>query len=294
MRLSYKIFFFLSPLLFYINLYAESHIPPQAAIVVDVKTDEVLYSSNADCKTQPASLTKIMSLFIAFKALKRGKITQQTMMRVSHHAASQKPSSLRLKPGEYISCRNVILAMITKSANDASVVLAEHIAGSEKNFVKIMNREARILRMNSTIFYNASGWKDKRQITTAKDLAKLSKAIMKKFPEFFHLFATKKFIYKNKIYANHNKLLGERGGIKIYGIKTGYVCASGFNISIAASKGKEKIIAIVLGGKTAQKRDAEVEWLISCAFNKLNAKSVRISKKRKSILSRVIELTQKK
>lgn len=256
--------------------------PLQAYVAVDAKSGNILYAKNADCRTQPASLTKIMLLYVTFRELNRGKLKLNTMMRVSHHAAAQKPSSLKLRAGEYISCRNAILAVVTKSANDAAVVLAEHIAGSEARFVRMMNTEARRLKMYSTVFRNASGWKDQRQLTTARDMVKLSKALMQRYPDLFKIFSTQRFRYKNITYANHNKLLGQQSGIKVDGIKTGYVRESGFNISTSAVKGNDRIIVVVLGGKTAKKRDAETKWLIHCAFNKLNAMKI-FARKRNSL-----------
>ena len=264
--------------------------PLQAAIVVDVKTGEVLYSNNADCKTQPASLVKVMSLFIAFHALSRKKIKSHTMMKVSHHAASQRPSSLGLKANQLISCRDAVLAMITKSANDASVVLAEHIGGTEARFVQIMNAEARRLSMNCTQFVNSSGWKDRRQAMTARDVAKLSLTIIRKYPKFFTLFSTKNFKYNGINYRNHNHMLGEKNGVRIDGIKTGFVYASGFNISVSASKGNKRIIVVVLGGRTAKKRDDEVRQLIDYAFHKLERRQMKRIQDNRSIFTRIRDL----
>lgn len=273
-------FAWIFPVLFFFNTYSSvEYTPLQSYIAVNASNGDIIYAKNADCKTQPASLTKIMLLYITFKELSRGKIKLTTMMKVSYHAASQKPSSLNLRAGEFISCRDAILAVVTKSANDAAVVLAEHIAGSERKFVAMMNEEAKALKMHSTVFCNSSGWKNAKQLTTARDMVKLSKAVMKKYPRFFKIFSIKKFKYKDRIYTNHNKLLGEYDGIKIDGIKTGYVYASGFNISTSAKKGKDRIIVVVFGGKSAQKRDLETKWLLHCAFNKLNLTRI-IARKR--------------
>jgi D-alanyl-D-alanine carboxypeptidase len=279
MKLRRYFFFFL---VFFISTFSFQNTfsePLKSAIVVDANTRDVLYCHNADKTTQPASMAKIMSFYIAFKALKQGKIKQNSLITVSKYAVSQEPCKLGLKAGSTISVRDAILGMMTKSANDASVALAEHIAGSEENFVKMMNQEAKRLGMNSTVFFNASGWKNSKQLTSARDMAKLSLAVMKDFPQYYHLFSTKQFHYKGKRYANHNKMLGEKGDIKIDGLKTGFLCASGFNIAVSAKKGTVRLIVVVCGGKTPQKRNQRVEWLLSLAFNKLAKKRCVYHKK---------------
>lgn len=265
-------FFFFFVLSFIFNfqcLFSESL---RSYIVVDFNAGEVLYSSNADKTTQPASLAKVMSFYVAFKALKQGRIKQETPLAVSKYAASQPPCKLGLPAGSAIAVRDAILGMMTKSANDASVVLAEGIAGSEENFAKMMNKEAKRLRMNSTVFYNASGYKNIKQLTSARDMAKLAVGIMKDFPQYYPLFSTKQFHYKGKRYANHNKILGERGGITVDGLKTGFVCASGYNIIVSAKKGTDRLVVVVCGGATSQKRNQQVEYLLSQGFNKLAKK----------------------
>ncbi len=258
------------------NIFGE---PLKSAIVVDANTRDVLYCHNADKTTQPASMAKIMSFYIAFQALKQRKIKQNSLITVSKYAASQEPCKLGLKAGSTISVRDAILGMMTKSANDASVALAEHIAGSEEKFVKMMNQEARRLGMKSTVFFNASGWKNSKQLTSARDMAKLSLAIMKDFPQYYHLFSTKQFHYKGKRYAHHNSMLGEKGDIKIDGLKTGYVCASGYSVAVSAKKGTDRLVVVVCGGKTPHKRNQQVEWLLSLAFNKLAKKRCTYHKK---------------
>jgi D-alanyl-D-alanine carboxypeptidase len=161
--------------------------------------------------------------------------------------------------------------MVTKSANDASVVLAEGLGGgSEGKFVQTMNKEARRLHMNSTVFCNASGWKNPAQLTTARDMAKLARALLREYPTYYRIFSTKNFHYKGQKFTNHNTLLGDQGGMRIDGIKTGYVAASGYNIAVSATRGTDRLIVVVLGGKNARKRNATVEWLLSCGFNKLS------------------------
>lgn len=250
-------------------LVATSKEPPKASIVINYSSGEIIYCSNPNVRTQPASMTKMMTLMLLFKAIKEGKITQNSLIHISKHAASQKPSKMGLKCGEVITVKNAILALITKSANDVAVAVAELLGGSEKRFVKMMNREARRLGMSSTVFRNPSGWKDSEQLTTVKDMVKLSRALIREYPEFFHLFSKKGFYYRGKYYNNHNHLLGESGGVVIDGLKTGFVCASGYNIAVTAKKGCERVVVVVVGGKTAKKRDKLVRWLLTCAFNKM-------------------------
>ncbi len=279
-------FLFFSVFLLFQDVLCKS--PLSSAIVVDTNTREVLYSSNANGTTQPASLAKVMSFYIAFKALKAGKIKFEDQIKISSKAANQEPCKLGLKAGTTITVRNAILGMLTKSANDASVALAEHIAGTEATFVKMMNSEAKRLRMRSTIFCNPSGWKNNKQQTSARDLAKLSIAVMKDFPQYYYLFSTRTFRYKGKSYKNHNSMLGEKGDIKIDGLKTGFVCASGYNIAVSAKKGTDRLLIVVCGGKSPEKRNKQVEWLLSSAFNKLAKRksidnNIKTIKKRKAI-----------
>ena len=250
--------------------YAVAQIPAKASIVVNTATGEVLHADNVDRKIQPASLAKMMTLHLLFKKLKERGISFNTRMRVSKNATMQRPSVLGLKEGEQITCRDAVLAQITKSANDVSIVIAEHLAGSVENFVKTMNKEARALGMNATTFVNPSGWKNDRQLTTARDIARLSMAIQREHPRYFKLFSTGFFKYKGKTYQNHNSLLGKRAGMAVDGIKTGYVQPSGLNVAVSAQKEGKRLVAVVLGEPSAKKRDAKVEQLLSCAFDKIS------------------------
>lgn len=270
------------------RVYIIKKIPPKASIVADAKTGEILYASNPDIRTQPASMTKMMTLKLVFKALREKKITQNTIIRISAHAAEQKPSKIGLKKGDYITVRDAILALIIKSANDVAVALAEHVGGSEKRFVCMMNNEARRLRMHSTTFCNASGWKNTSQLTTVRDMLKLSRALISEYPEFFPLFSKKVFYYRGKCHKNHNHLLGENGGITVDGLKTGFVCASGYNIAVTAKKGHERVIVVVVGGRTADKRDALVQWLLACSFNKLAERRCLAENKRRSCAGKLL------
>ncbi|MCR5224816.1 MAG: D-alanyl-D-alanine carboxypeptidase [Alphaproteobacteria bacterium] len=243
--------------------------PVNAAMIVNANTGEIIYSYNADKKTQPASLTKMMTLMLTFKALKQKKIRADSVITISANAASQKPCILGLKVGQKITVRNAILALITKSANDIAVALAEYIGKTEQRFVRMMNQEARRLHMTSTTFVNPSGWKNPRQLTTVRDMAKLSRALINEYPAYYHLFATKQFSYNNKVMRNHNMLLGKRGSYLVDGIKTGFVTASGYNLAASATNGQTRLIAIVLGGKTRQLRDKQVDALLRRGFSKI-------------------------
>jgi len=251
-----------------------SDTPVKAAFVMDARTGRYVGGYNEDVQTQPASLTKMMTLLLTFKALKNRKIKLNSKLKISKNAASQQPCKLGLKAGEKITVRNAILALVTKSANDIAVALGEFIAGNENTFVYLMNKEARRLNMRSTVFMNSSGWKNPKQLTTARDMAKLARALVRSYPRYYHFFATKKFSYKRASIKNHNKLLGSRNGIVIDGIKTGYVAASGYNLAASAKKGKRRLIVVALGGETAKKRDREVDRLLKKGFSMKRGKSM--------------------
>lgn len=259
-------YFFVFCFLFFCNLKASS--PVFCAIVSDMKTGKVFYEKNSTKKMQPASLAKMMTLLLTFKALRENKIKPNTLIRFSKKAAGQSPSKLGEYVGRKISVRQAILALITKSANDVAVALAEHVGGSEKQFVKMMNKEARDLKMFSTHFENSSGLHNSKQLTTARDMLRLSRVLLTKYSGYYHLFSTKKFLYKNKYLYNHNKLLGKKNGIIIDGIKTGFVNASGFNLAASAKKGNQRLIVVVLGGVSSKYRDKCVAELFKKGFNK--------------------------
>jgi D-alanyl-D-alanine carboxypeptidase len=251
--------------------------PPTAFVVVNPHGGAILFSHNCDLKTQPASLTKMMTLFITFRLLKKKVISLDSMIKISPTAAAQKPCKLGLKARDAVSVRNAILAMVTKSANDAAVALAEYLAGgSMPRFVALMNREAKRLKMTSTVFRNPSGWKNPEQLTTARDMAKLSRALMMECPNYYSFFSTKRFYFKKKWYENHNKLLGIRNGIIVDGIKTGFLTASGYNVAISARHGKDKLIVVILGEKNARQRDFHVTALLREGFIKLSRNKKRL------------------
>ena len=245
--------------------------PKYAAIVIDGNTGKVLHSYKADATRFPASLTKIMTLYILFDYLKKGRLTNNTKFYVTSHAAGQPPSKLGLKKGSHIRVKNIIGALVTKSANDVAATVAENIAGSEAKFARMMTRKARSLGMFNTVFKNASGLPHRAQKTTARDMAKLSMRIMNDFPRYAKSFKTRKFKYGRKAYRNHNGLLYSYKGTE--GIKTGYTRASGFNLTSSVKRGKKHLIAVVMGGKSARSRNAEMRRLLNKNFPRAVASS---------------------
>ena len=239
--------------------------PPYASIVVDANSGKVMEAVNADSPRYPASLTKIMTLYLLFERLEAGKIKLSTEMPVSAHAAAQAPSKLGLKPGQSIDVATAIRAIVTKSANDVAVIVAEAIAGDEITFAKQMTAKARALGMKHTNYHNASGLPDEHQRTTARDQAILGRAIQDRFPKYYHYFSTRYFTYSGKRMRNHNHLLGRVKGVD--GIKTGYIRESGFNIVTSVHRGSRHIVAVVFGGRSASARDARVKSLIANNIN---------------------------
>lgn len=234
--------------------------PPYAAVVIDANSGQVLHNANADSLRHPASLTKIMTLYLLFEQVEAGKLRLDSRLEVSDHAAQQAPSKLGLRPGQSISVEDAIRALVTKSANDAAVVVAEAIAGDEESFARMMTRKARALGMSRTVYANASGLPDEDQLTTARDQATLGRAIQDRFPRQYRYFATPAFVYRGYAMRNHNKLLGRVQGVD--GIKTGYTRASGFNLVTSVRRGPRHIVAVVLGGPSGAARDARMRMLI--------------------------------
>jgi D-alanyl-D-alanine carboxypeptidase len=231
----------------------------KAAIIVDANTNNVLYSQSADVLRSPASLTKIMTLYVLFAYMRAGRVTMDTDFKVSQHASSQSPTKLNLKPGSTIKVRDAIQALVTKSANDAAAVIAENLGGSESHFARIMTQTAKNLGMKNTTFRNASGLPNNEQLTTARDMAILAMHVMRDYPEYYGSFATKYFTYKGRRYRNHNRLLfGYRG---TDGIKTGYTRASGFNLTASVHRDNKHLVGVVLGGRTGASRDAAMRAL---------------------------------
>jgi len=237
-----------------------------AAIVFDANSGKVLFSKNADAERYPASLTKIMTLYILFEELEAKRLTLSTKLPVSANAARQPPSKLGIKAGGSIKVEDAILALVTKSANDVAVVVAEGIGGSVSGFAARMNRTARALGMNSSTFRNPHGLPDGGQVTTARDLVRLAQAMQDRFPNYYPYFSKRSFTFRGTRIRNHNRLLGSVEGVD--GIKTGYTRASGFNLVTNVNRDGRHIIAVVMGGKTASKRDAHMRSLIAKYLSK--------------------------
>jgi D-alanyl-D-alanine carboxypeptidase len=235
-----------------------------AALIVDGATGKVLYARNEDAERHPASLTKMMTLYLLFEALKAGKLTMQTPMPVSRHAAAQKPTKLYLKPGETISVETAIRAIVVRSANDVAVVIAEALGGTESHFAEMMTRKARQFGMKETNYHNASGLPDPLQISTASDLAVLARHLAYDYPQYFHYFALPGFTYKGTWYPTHDNLIGHYEGAD--GIKTGYIGASGFNLVSSVVRDGVHILGVVMGGRTAARRDREMMRLLDQTF----------------------------
>lgn len=245
--------FYIILLIANISLGANKQAIKLSSLVMDADKGTILHAINADSPRSPASLTKIMTIYLTFEALKKGYISPETEMKVSKLAASRPQTNIGLKAGEKIKVKDAIIALIVRSANDAAVVLAEHLGGTEERFSRMMTKKARMLGMSKTFFKNASGLPAKGQITTAYEMAKLSLAMKKNFPELYPLFSVTSFKYKTREYVSHNKLT--KNYINVDGIKTGYTAASGFNLVSSVNSQDKRLIGVVLGGNTAKERD---------------------------------------
>jgi D-alanyl-D-alanine carboxypeptidase len=239
----------------------ESYSPQFASIIVDGNSGAVLASNNPDGSRHPASLTKIMTLYLLFERLESGKMKLDTEMDVSEHASEQAPTKLGLRPGQTIKVEDAIKGLVTRSANDAAVVIAEAIGGDESDFAKLMTRKARALGMTRTVYRNASGLPDDDQVTTARDQSTLGRAIQDRFPRYYRYFSTSVFNYHGQSIRNHNHLLGSVEGID--GIKTGYTRASGFNLVTSMRRGNRHLVGVVLGGRSGGSRDAIMRNLLA-------------------------------
>lgn len=231
-----------------------------AGIVIDANTGRTLYDSSADSARYPASLTKMMTLYMIFEALDAGRIKKDTRVPFSRHAAARPPTKLGVGAGKSVSVETVIYGLVTKSANDAAAAVGELLAGSESGFARQMTAKARQLGMNRTVFQNASGLPDPNQKTTARDMAILGIALREHFPHYYDYFSTRSFTFGKTRMGNHNKLLGRVKGVD--GIKTGYTRASGFNLVSSVKTGGRSIVAVVMGGRTGASRDAQMAKLI--------------------------------
>src|SRR5246127_663684 len=239
----------------------DDYSPKFSSIIVDGNSGTVLTANSPDGLRHPASLTKMMTLYLLFERLDAGRMKLDTEMPISEHAADQDPTKLDLHPGQTIRVEDAIKGLVTRSANDAAVVIAEAIGGSEDEFAKIMTRKARALGMSRTTYRNASGLPNDEQVTTARDQAILGRAIQDRFPRYYRYFSTQTFTFRGHSISNHNHLLGNVEGVD--GIKTGYTRSSGFNLVTSMHRGNRFLVGVVLGGRSSGSRDAIMRGLLA-------------------------------
>ena len=237
-----------------------------ASIIVNAETGEVLHAVNADDRHYPASLTKVMTLYLVFDALRDKRLTMDTEVPISAHAARQPASHLGLQAGDRIKVRDAILALIIKSANDVAAALGEKLGGTERKFSYLMNAKARELGMSHTTFRNASGLPNRQQFTTARDFARLVQALQKNYPGYYKLFSTRSFTWRGKTIDTHNRLLDRYEGAD--GVKTGYIRASGFNLATSARRAGLRLIGVVMGARSPRARDLHMMGLLERGFEK--------------------------
>ena len=238
-----------------------------ASMVMEARTGRILHAVNADTRNYPASLTKMMTLYMVFSAIKGGRWALHQKLPVSKRAARQPASKLALRAGTTITVEQAIYALVTKSANDVATVIAEALGGSERNFALMMTAKARKLGMTRTTFRNASGLPNRGQMSTARDMAKLARALLVNFPRYYRYFSTPSFTYDGLTHRNHNKLLKTYDGTD--GIKTGYIRASGFNLVASVRRGKHRLIGVVFGGRTSASRNRHMTSLLDKGFKRL-------------------------
>lgn len=248
----------------YIKRIYRPYSPTYAGFVMEAKTGQILYQFRADQQLHPASLTKIMTLLMVFEELNKKKISLSDNIKISRHAASMAPSKLGLRAGSSITVKNAIYAVVTKSCNDIAVALAESIAGNERQFAKLMTERARKLGMTQTYFANASGLPHPKQLTTARDMARLARYVIINYPDYYHFYATKNFYYRGQLLRNHNNLMNSYMGMD--GMKSGYIAASGFNLVASAVRHNNRLIGVVFGGKTANSRNTKMAYLLNTSF----------------------------
>src|ERR1700710_245887 len=244
----------------------QSYSPAFSSIIVDGNSGATLSANNPDASRHPASLTKIMTLYLLFERLDAGKLKLDSEMQVSEHASEQAPTKLGLRPGQTIRVEDAIKGLVTRSANDAAVVIAETVAGNEGDFAKQMTRKARALGMTRTVYRNASGLPDSDQVTTARDQSTLGRAIQDRFPRYYRYFSITAFNYHGHSIRNHNRLLGDVEGVD--GIKTGYTRASGFNLVTSMRRGNRHLVGVVMGGRSGGSRDATMRSLLADNLDK--------------------------
>ena len=253
------------------NLLAASQ-TKYAAMVVDARSGEVLYAKHADSPRYPASITKVMTLYLTFEALASGKLRLEDRVIFSPHAAAQAPTKLGVRAGDSISVAEAIQAMTTLSANDAAVAMAEKLGGTESRFAALMTLRAQELGMRNTHFANANGLPDSRQLTTARDIAILSRAAMRDYPQYYGYFSQRSFVFRGRYINNHNHLLGSVPGVD--GLKTGFTNASGYNIAVSGVRDNRRLIVVVMGGPTTASRDQNAEDLLLTGFDVMRRRAL--------------------
>ncbi len=251
--------------------------PPYAELVVDARSGKTLYAINSDAQRHPASITKVMTLYLLFEELDAGRLSLGSQIKISAWAQKQAPSKLGLSAGDTISVEDAIKAVVTKSANDIAVAIAETVGGTEANFADLMTKKARSLGMNRTVYANASGLPNPRQLTTARDLVTLGKSIQQRFPKYYSYFSMRSFEYDGDTIGNHNKLLGRIDGVD--GIKTGYTQASGFNLLTSVHQDDRALLAVILGGRSGPSRDRRMAELIDTYLEKASNSTPVASKR---------------
>ncbi len=235
-----------------------------ASVVIDAETGRVYHEVNADTRNYPASLTKMMTLYILFEAIEQGDMNLKSKMKVSARASRQPSSKMWLDPGSYMTAEDAILGLVVRSANDVAVVVAEHFGKTERTFAKQMTKKAKELGMTRTNFRNASGLPNRGQLSTARDMAILAQRLMNDFPQFYSYFARTKFTYAGKTFRGHNKFMSRYAGAD--GLKTGYIRASGYNLAASAKRDDTRLIGVVFGGKSAKQRDRHLATLMDKGF----------------------------
>jgi D-alanyl-D-alanine carboxypeptidase len=269
--------------------------PKFSAIAVYARTGEVLFSSDPDGKRYPASLTKVMTLYVLFGEMKAGRMSLSTPIKMSKRASGMSPTKLGVPAGKSVSVEDAIKALVTLSANDVAAAIGENISGSESAFADRMTKTARSLGMSRTTFKNASGLPNPGQVTTARDMATLSLRIQRDFPQYYPYFKLMSFNYKGRVIRTHNRLLGKFDGTD--GIKTGYIRASGFNLTSSVRRGDKRIIGVVMGGKSGNSRNQYMISMLSkqlpkCKDGKVLAASIKGSAAPKDIELAAVEETQ--
>lgn len=264
--------FFISCLALFTSSSAHAN-PRYAGMVVDLESGEVLYAENADARRYPASLTKMMTLYLAFEALEDGTLRLDQALPVSRYAAAKPAVKLWLPAGSSIPVDTAIRALAVRSANDVAAVVAEALGGSEARFGQMMTAKARELGMNATTFRNASGLPDDAQVTTARDMLTLSVRVMQDFPQYYQYFGLQEFVYRGTKHTSHNRLVKNYPGAD--GLKTGFIRASGFNVATTATRGERRLVAVVMGGFSSQSRDAHMADLLNRSFMRAELRDKR-------------------